>query len=159
MTDAGMASSKAMFRNRPLSAFAGIFSLFCTSMFIVQSFNPGKGGPSLTVFAVTTAAASGTLTARCLVAPTITASHAGVRIRMLLRTRTYKWAEIDRFDVVIRPVGSYNRKVLAITLRNGETRSFSELNGRPRRPGWVDDASAMLNQSLAVQRAAGASLA
>jgi Bacterial PH domain len=159
VTDFGMVPSKLLYRNGTLSAFAGIFFLFCTSIFIVQAFNPGKGGPSLTVFAVITAVAAGALTARCLVAPTITAAHAGVRIRTLLRTRSYDWAEVDRFNVVIRPVGSYNRKVLTITLRDGETRAFNQLNSRPSKPGWVDDAAAKLNQYVAAMRRTGASFA
>lgn len=156
VTEIGMASSKLMYRNRTYSAFAGVFFLFCTSMFIVQAFNPGKGGPGLTVFAAITAAVAAALTTRSLVAPTITAANNGVQIRTLLRTRSYDWDEVGRFNVVIRPVGSYNRKVLAITLRNGETRSFSELNSRPTRPGWVDDAASTLNQRLAALQAAGA---
>jgi len=151
-----MASSKLMYRNGALSVTVGIFCLFATGIFIGQAFNPGKGGLGLTVFAAITVAAAAALTTRTLIAPTITGTHNGVRIRTLLRTRNYGWAETDRFNVVIRPVGAYNRKVLTITLKSGETRSFTELSSRPSRPGWVDDATTALNQHLAALRAAGA---
>jgi hypothetical protein len=74
----------------------------------------------------------------------------------LLRTRNYGWLEIDRFNVVIRPAGTYKRRVLTITLKSGEIRSFTELNSRPSRPGWVDNAATSLNQHLATLRVAGA---
>jgi hypothetical protein len=151
-----IASSKLTYRNWPLSVFAGTFFLFATGIFIGQAFSPGKGGLGLTVFATITAAAAAALTTRTLVAPTITAARNGVRIRTLLRTRNYGWAEIDRFNVVIKPVRAYNRKVLTITLKSGEIRSFTELNSRPTRPGWVDEAATTLNQHLATLRVAGA---
>jgi hypothetical protein len=147
-----MASSKLVFRNKTLSVTAGIFFLFSTGIFIGQAFNPGKGGLGLTLFAAVTAAGTAALTTRALVAPTVSVADNGVRIRTLLRTRSYGWTEIDRFYVVVRPVGAYNRKVLAITLMNGEIRSFTELNSRPSRPGWVDDAAATLNKHLAAGR-------
>ncbi len=159
VTKIGMTSAKRRYRNGVYSVTLGIFLLLATGILIGEVFNAGKSGLGPTVFAAIMAAASAALTIRCLVAPTITAGHNGVRIRSLLRTRNYSWAEIDRFSVVTRSPGAYNRKVLAITLRNGETRSFTDLNSRPTRPGWVDDAAATLNQHLAALRTTGASLA
>jgi hypothetical protein len=149
-------ASKLMYRNWPISVFGGCFFGFCTCMFIVQAFNPGKGGLGLIVLAGVTAAATAALTVRTLVAPTVTAGHNGVRIRTLQRTRHYDWAEIDRFNAVTMPVRAYNRKVLTITLKSGGTRPFPQLNSGPKRPGWVDDAATALNQHLAELQAAGA---
>jgi hypothetical protein len=146
-----MDRSKPVFRNKTASVTGGIFFLFATGIFIGQAFNPGKGGLGLTIFAAITAAGAAALTIRTLVAPTISLAHNGVRIRTLLRTRSYGWTEIDRFHVILRPVGVFHRTVLAITLMSGETRAFTELNSRPRR-GCVDDAAATLNQHLAALR-------
>jgi hypothetical protein len=60
---------------------------------------------------------------------------------------------IERFQAVVKLVGSYNRKVLTITLANGETKAFNELNGSPRRFGWADEAVTQLN-SYALHRQA-----
>jgi hypothetical protein len=127
----------------------GVFFLFTTAIFTAQAFNPGKGGMGLTVLAAVTAAASAGLTTRTLFAPTITATQNGIRIRTLLRTRRCGWTEVDLFQVVVKLVGSYNRKVLTIKLTNGDTRSFSQLNGSPRRSGWVDEAILKLNSYAA----------
>jgi hypothetical protein len=107
----------------------------------------------LTVLSAITAAASAALTARSLVAPAITAAQRGIRVRTLLRTRNYGWTEIEQFEVLVRPVCMYKRKVLTITLRNGETKSFTELNGNPVRVGWVDDAVLKLNSFAALTHA------
>lgn len=99
----------------------------------------------LTVLAAVTAAASAGLTTRTLFAPTITATYNGIRIRTLLRTRRYGWTEVERFQVVVKLVGLYNRRVLAIKLTNGDTKSFNQLNDSPRKFGWVDEAVLKLN--------------
>jgi hypothetical protein len=145
VTEVGSASARVRYRNWPLSVFGGLFALFGLGCFLGAAFSPGKGGLGLTVLAAIQAAAAAAWAARCLVAPTVPAGHNGVRIRTWLRTRSYGWSEIDRFNVVIRLAWSYNRKVLAITLKTGETRSFAELNSSPHWPGWVDDAAATLN--------------
>jgi len=128
-----------------ISMAVAFYFTSATGVFVAQAFNPGKGGIGLTVLAAFTAAASAGLTTRTLFAPTITATYNGIRIRTLLRTRRYGWTEVERFQVVVKLVGSYNRKVLAITLTNGDTKSFNQLNGSPRRFGWVDEAVLKLN--------------
>ena len=153
-----MAATQLMYRNKTLSVAVGTFCLLGTGIFIGEALNPGKGGLGLTVFAAITAVGAGALAARTLVAPTLTAAHNGVRIRTLLRTRNYSWSEIERFEVVVRQVRAYNRKVLTIALRNGQTRSFNELNSSPAKVGWVEDAAATLNQYLAALRGSGASI-
>jgi hypothetical protein len=151
MTETGIAPAKLVYRNKVLSVAVGVFFLFGTGVFIGQAFTPGKGGVGLTVLSAITAAASAALTTRTLVAPTITAAHNGVRVRTLLRTFNYGWAEIERFQVVVRPVRTHNRKVLTITLSNGETKPFAELNGSPSRVGWVDEAALKLNSLAALE--------
>lgn len=155
MTEIGTTSSKLMYRNRALSVFGGIFFLFATGGFIGQAFSPGKGGTGLTVVAAATAVASAGLTTRTLFAPTITATYKGIRIRTLLRTRRYSWTEVERLQVLVKLVGSYNRKVFAVTLTNGETKSFNQLNGSPRRNGWVDEAVLELNSYAAKNQTDG----
>jgi Bacterial PH domain len=136
---------RLVYRNKVLTAAVGGSCLFATAIFIDQAFTPGKGGTGLTVLAAVCAAACAGLTTRALVAPTITATHNGVRIRTFLRTRIYGWAEIERFQEVVKLVGGYSRKVLAITLASGETKAFNQLNGTPSRPGWIDEAVTNLN--------------
>ncbi len=140
-----MVLSKVVYGNKPMQVFGGGFFLFCTLGFIIQIFTPGKGGVGLQVFAGITAVTAAWLTARCFVAPTITADLNGVRIRTLVRTRKYSWPEVERFRVEVRMVRQYRRKVLGVELRNGQTAWFSELNGSPKRVGWVDEAVDALN--------------
>ena len=142
---AAISPAQLAYRNNVLSLAVGFFAMLATVVFIVQAVNPGKGGIGLTALAAVTASASAGLTARALFAPTITASYDGIRIRTFVRTRRYAWTDVDRFQVVVKLVGSYNRKVLAITLTNGVPKSFSQLNASPRRHGWVDEAVLKLN--------------
>jgi hypothetical protein len=132
---------------RTVQVVCGIFYFMATGIFIGEAFTPGKGGVGLTVFAAMSAAAAVWMLARCFIAPTIIATPDGILVRELLRTRKYHWTEIEQFQVSQKPVGSvgYNRRVLGITFKNGETIWFKAFNDNPKGFGWVDGAAYELN--------------
>lgn len=96
------------------------------------------------------------LIVRAVRSATILADDDKVVVRSLLRTRSWRWDQIDRFMADTRLVGAYSRRMLGIRLTDGRTRWLTELNSRPptaSRPSWVDGAAAALNDQLAARTA------
>jgi hypothetical protein len=93
---------------------------------------------------------------------TLLADEDKVVVRAQLCTRSWSWDQVDAFVVETRLVGGfvkYRRRTLGIRQHDGRLRWLRELNCRPakgRRPSWVDDAAATLNEHLTTLRAAGA---
>jgi hypothetical protein len=142
-----MTAAKLVYSNKAVQVVGGAFFLFSTAGFIGQGFDPGKGGLGLQVLSAISAAVTSWLTGRCLVAPSITATLDGVRVRTWLRTRKYSWAEIDHFQVRVVRLGlmAYRHKILGVVLKNGNSVWFSQVRDRPERSRWADKAVVELN--------------
>jgi hypothetical protein len=146
--EAKMDSGKLTYRNEAMQWGVGTSCMLVTLCFIYQAFTPGKGGVGLVVISAISAAATASMTARALIAPSIAATPDGVRVRTLVRTRKYAWTEIERFQAKEERVGIAARRhrILGIALRNGETIWFSGLADRPDGCGYMNRAILTLNQ-------------
>lgn len=99
----------------------------------------------------------GVVTVRAARSGTILANDDKVVVRSLIRTRSWRWDQIDRFVVETRPEGGfikYRRRMLGIAQADGKTRWLQELTCWPAtttRSSWVDDAADALNAHLAAK--------
>lgn len=149
---------KLVYRNS-VYLVLGAFLLLGMVIFIAQALSPGKGGVGLQVLDAVFAAAAVSLSARTLIAPSITAAPNGVWVRTLLGTRKYGWDEIERFQARKGKVGAYRRKVLGIALRDGKVTWFTALNDQPEGTGWVDEAVLKMNSYLSSRQPRAADMA
>jgi Bacterial PH domain len=91
---------------------------------------------------------------------TLVADDRTVVVRSLIRTRSWRWEEINRFEVETRRMGGfikYRRRMLGIDQTGGKTKWLPELTcwpATPTRRSWVDDAAEMLNAHLAARTSA-----
>ena len=126
-------------------AFALMFLLSLPTV-----FNPGKGGVGLQIFSVFLSLAIVAVTVRAARSATVLAYEDHVVARQLLRTRRWRWSEIERFEARTGVVGamSYRRRVLWVILWAGDARRLTELNCRLLRDGQptrIDCVSSQLN--------------
>ena len=85
---------------------------------------------------------------RTLRSGTLIASHDGVILRTVARTRRCAWSDIRSFEEEIRLVGmnSYRRRMLVIYQAGGKGYACIELNQSPRRtPDRIADMARRLN--------------
>ena len=133
---------------RYLRVVTAAFFGLVTILFVVQAFNPGKGGTGLTVFAVAAAIVCAVLTVRGARSATILARDSGVEYRSLVRTRRWTWPEIDGFEArdVRDGAMQYRRRMLFVRQRNGVVRKLQELSAsRKRSPNPIDEIAEQLN--------------
>jgi hypothetical protein len=97
---------------------------------------------------------------RTLRSGTLIASHGGVLVRSLARTRRWAWSDIGSFEEVERRIGaaSYRRHVLLIHLADGQTYLCTELNESSNRaPSAIASLAKRLNDMQeSVSRISGA---
>jgi PH (Pleckstrin Homology) domain-containing protein len=121
-----------------------VIGLICLS-----TVTAGTGGA---IFGLSAAGVSGYLAFRGSTMG-ISYSQQGVTARGFLRTRRWPWSEVRDFSVQIGSVGAmtYRRKILLITLRNGERIGLRDQNASPKDTGkgsWIEEAADKLNQEL-----------
>jgi hypothetical protein len=127
--------------------YAGFFG-FATVLFVVQAFNPGKGGAGLSVLASASAIACAVLTLRGARCATIIARDTGVEYRALGRTRHWTWSQVNAFEARDSREGvmQYRRRVLFVREERGRVRKLQEINAATsRRPNPVDEIADRLN--------------
>ena len=136
---------------------ASVFGLF----FFLETgayFDRNGTQPGELAFTSAFLAVTAVLAVRAARSCTLLADDRKVVVRSLIRTRSWRWDQIDRFVVDTRLTGGfikYRRRMLGICQADGTTRWLTELNCRPATPirqSWVDDAAGELNAQLAANR-------
>ena len=134
------------------SAFGLFFFLETGAYFGRNGTQPGElafTSALLAVMAVLAVRAAGSCT--------LLADDTKVIVRSLIRTRSWRWEQIDGFVVDTRLTGGfikYRRRMLGLCEADGRTRWLTELNCRPATPqrrSWVDDTAGVLNAQLAAK--------
>jgi len=134
------------------AAMTSIFGLF----FLLQTgayFGRNGTQPGMVAFVSVLLAIFAWLAVRAARSCTLLADDDTITVRGLLRTRRWRWADVDGFDVRIghvQKLSFYRRRILRLRQRDGNIRWLTELNSGLR-AHWVDDAAAALNQRAATR--------
>jgi hypothetical protein len=137
-----------------LGSFVTFVLAFCIGGSVGAFVNPHESSDLANKIGLPIATAVvGALLFRALRSATLVATGDRLLVRSVLRTRQWRWEEVESFEEVVLPVGASGvpRRLLRVHLVGGKTKNFTELNDSRRRE---PDLVAELVQRLSVLRQA-----